>query len=178
MQILLTTILFKDPYILFCLICFCDFFPVFYYLCYEGNVNLDSITDLNERHALEVQIMEFGQIPKQVFRVPHPQRRIGLPRPIEPHQIKSQEIEDLWRSISELHTVNCFNSHKNTVSCLFISEDCSKVTSVGHDSKLKVFSLAQNKQIRSASIGNMRLSSCIQMPNVNVLVLGSWDNQM
>jgi factor associated with neutral sphingomyelinase activation len=54
-------------------------FSVFYYLCYEGAVDLDSIDDLNQRHALEVQIMEFGQIPKQIFTVPHPQRLTGLP---------------------------------------------------------------------------------------------------
>lgn len=47
---------------------------VFYYLCYEGAIDLDSIKDRNQRHASEVQIMEFGQIPKQIFTVPHPQR--------------------------------------------------------------------------------------------------------
>ena len=52
---------------------------MFYYLCYEGTVDLDSIHDLNQRHALEVQIMEFGQIPKQIFKVPHPRRLSGLP---------------------------------------------------------------------------------------------------
>lgn len=45
---------------------------VFYYLCYEGAVDLNDIRDWNQRHALEVQIMEFGQIPKQIFEKPHP----------------------------------------------------------------------------------------------------------
>lgn len=57
---------------------------MYYYLCYEGSVDLDSITDPNERHTLEVQIMEFGQIPKQVFQVPHPKRRKPLQMLIEP----------------------------------------------------------------------------------------------
>ncbi|KAJ9595217.1 hypothetical protein L9F63_013478, partial [Diploptera punctata] len=60
---------------------------LFYYLCYEGAVNLDSIRDLNQRHALEVQIMEFGQIPKQIFTVPHPQRLTGLP-PLMPAKLR------------------------------------------------------------------------------------------
>ena len=77
-----------------------------------------------------------------------------------------------------LESISTFNTHKNTVSRLFISDDCTRVTSVGHDSKLKVFSLQQNRQIRSANIGYMPLSSCVQMPNVNILVIGSWDNQM
>jgi len=45
---------------------------VFYYLCYEGAVDLNNVRDWNQRHALEVQIMEFGQIPKQIFEKPHP----------------------------------------------------------------------------------------------------------
>lgn len=44
---------------------------MFYYLCYEGSVDLDQINDLAARHALEVQISEFGQIPKQLFDKPH-----------------------------------------------------------------------------------------------------------
>ena len=33
-----------------------------------------SISDLNERAAMEQQIMEFGQTPRQLFLSPHPQR--------------------------------------------------------------------------------------------------------
>lgn len=53
---------------------FFDFVTVFFHLCYEGAVDLDTIKDPNDRHGLEVQIMEFGQIPKQVFTLPHPKR--------------------------------------------------------------------------------------------------------
>lgn len=47
---------------------------MFYHLCYEGAVDLAAITDLNDRLALEVQITEFGQVPKQLFSRPHPPR--------------------------------------------------------------------------------------------------------
>lgn len=67
---------------------------MYYYLCYEGNVDLNSITDLNERHALEVQIMEFGQIPKQVFKVPHPRRKVGMKLLLEPDQIVPEKDEN------------------------------------------------------------------------------------
>lgn len=52
----------------------CVIISVFYHLCYEGSVDLAAITDLNDRLALEVQITEFGQVPKQLFLKPHPQR--------------------------------------------------------------------------------------------------------
>lgn len=71
-------------------------FSVFYYLCYEGAIDLDSIQDLNQRHALEVQIMEFGQIPKQIFTLPHPQRLTGLPPLI------TTNLEDSSNASSEM----------------------------------------------------------------------------
>lgn len=47
---------------------------MFYYLCYEGALDLNNIQDWNQRHAAEVQIMEFGQIPIQIFEKPHPSK--------------------------------------------------------------------------------------------------------
>lgn len=83
-----------------------------------------------------------------------------------------------WQKIECLHMHSFFNTHKDTVSSLTITENNSKIISVGYDSKLKVFCLKQNRQIRSASIGDMPLSSCIQLPKANVLVVGSFDNNM
>eukprot|EP01038_Epipyxis_sp_PR26KG_P015463 gene15463-20862_t len=54
---------------------------LFYYLTYEGSVDLEQITDETERAALEIQIQEFGQSPKQLFSSPHP-RRSDLSAPI------------------------------------------------------------------------------------------------
>jgi factor associated with neutral sphingomyelinase activation len=50
---------------------------LFYYLTYEGAVDINKITDPMERHSIEMQIREFGQTPKQVFTQPHPKRRAG-----------------------------------------------------------------------------------------------------
>jgi len=35
---------------------------------------MDDTTDPAERQAMEVQIMEFGQTPRLLFSLPHPQR--------------------------------------------------------------------------------------------------------
>jgi len=43
-------------------------------MTYEGNVDLQRIEDPVERNALEVQISEFGQTPRQLFFKPHPQK--------------------------------------------------------------------------------------------------------
>ncbi|XP_071957305.1 protein FAN-like [Antedon mediterranea] len=47
---------------------------LFYYLTYEGAVDIEKVKDPNERAAIEAQIMEFGQTPKQLFTKPHPTR--------------------------------------------------------------------------------------------------------
>ena len=48
---------------------------VFYYLTYEGAIDLDNVTDPAEREAYEIQIMEFGQTPRQLYSMPHPPRQ-------------------------------------------------------------------------------------------------------
>ena len=47
---------------------------VFYYLTYEGSVNLESMTDPIMKEAIENQIRSFGQTPTQLLTEPHPPR--------------------------------------------------------------------------------------------------------
>ncbi|XP_048774132.2 neurobeachin-like isoform X3 [Ostrea edulis] len=47
---------------------------VFYYLTYEGSVNLESMTDPVMKEAIENQIRSFGQTPTQLLTEPHPPR--------------------------------------------------------------------------------------------------------
>lgn len=47
---------------------------VFYYLTYEGSVNLDAIEPPALRESIEQQILNFGQIPVQLMTDPHPPR--------------------------------------------------------------------------------------------------------
>ncbi|KAE8695387.1 Binding isoform 4 [Hibiscus syriacus] len=53
---------------------------IFYYLTYEGSVDLDSMGDDLQRSAIEDQIANFGQTPIQIFHKSHPRR--GPPIPI------------------------------------------------------------------------------------------------
>ncbi|KAK5646659.1 hypothetical protein RI129_005123 [Pyrocoelia pectoralis] len=156
---------------------------LFYYLCYEGSVDLDSIGDLNKRRALEVQIMEFGQIPKQLFKVPHPQRKVKTQLLEIPHAIAdtaevNEDSPNSWKGITSLHLESSFSTHKDSVSALLITDDDQQIMSVGYDGKLKVFSISQKRQVRSANIGNMPLSSIIRLPNTNVVAIGSFDNNV
>lgn len=43
-------------------------------MTYEGQVDLDSIENPIEKRAVKIQINEYGQTPKQLFKLPHPSR--------------------------------------------------------------------------------------------------------
>ncbi|CAJ0899985.1 13727_t:CDS:10 [Entrophospora sp. SA101] len=49
-------------------------YNVFYYLTYEGAINIESIQDPIERKSIEQQIYHFGQTPTQLLKEPHPKR--------------------------------------------------------------------------------------------------------
>lgn len=52
---------------------------IFYYLSYEGAVNLDAITNPADRAAIEAQMKIFGQTPSQLLTEPHPPRNSIMP---------------------------------------------------------------------------------------------------
>ena len=51
---------------------------VFYYLTYEGAINLESVDDPITKEALESQIKNFGQTPAQLLTEPHPPRSSAM----------------------------------------------------------------------------------------------------
>ncbi|XP_047545229.1 protein FAN-like [Vanessa atalanta] len=145
-------------------------FNVFHHVCYEGSVDLECIYDMNDRHALEVQIMEFGQVPKQLFTKPHV-RKI-LPKILKPLSNKSCDNHDYEYS---MECVNTIRLHKEAVTSALRTGD--RVISVCRDGTLKVYDLLQRKQIRSVILCSTPLSSCV-MVDENIVAAGSWDNEI
>jgi factor associated with neutral sphingomyelinase activation len=142
-------------------------FAVFHHVCYEGAVDLELVYDMNDRHALEVQIMEFGQIPKQLFTKPHV-RKIGyvVEKPL------SQSEEPITYKVDCLDEIRL---HKEAVTCAL--RHGSRVISVGKDGALKVYDVSLRKQIRSIILCQTPLSSCVMIDD-NIVAAGSWDNEM
>ncbi|XP_071507653.1 WD repeat and FYVE domain-containing protein 3-like [Diadema antillarum] len=54
-----------------------DAHNVFHYLFYEGNVDIYSIDDPLKKNAFIGVINNFGQVPKQLFKKPHLQKRVS-----------------------------------------------------------------------------------------------------
>ncbi|XP_001606594.3 protein FAN [Nasonia vitripennis] len=156
---------------------------IFFHLCYEGAIDLDTIKDINDRHGLEVQIMEFGQIPKQVFKLPHPKRLIAA-------DLLKSEASLLFSSSGhgiskiELKSSNVFQSHKEAVSAVTIISDGiqdDNIVSVGRDGVMKIYSIQTGKLVRSVNLSPVPLCSCVcyqTSTNSSVLVAGSSDNSL
>ncbi|KAJ8303155.1 hypothetical protein KUTeg_019551 [Tegillarca granosa] len=193
---------------------------VFYYMTYEGAIDLDSITDPNERACMEIQIMEFGQVPKQLFKTPHPQRFSSMPLPsvlvpqlsvvestnespdTDPSIDNNVEIQAQSESnktepvelnltsdltgmdgtevvgVSSLQMSHSYLVHKGSVTDMRLSHDGKYIFSVSQDSLLKMYSLEDQRQLRSINLSKMALSSCLIMPDDKTIIVSSWDNSV
>ncbi|XP_034244704.1 protein FAN-like [Thrips palmi] len=147
---------------------------VFYHLCYEGSIDLGSITDPAQRHALEVQIMEFGQIPKQVFKHPHPKRIIFDPAQQLLLNCSISETSDELDIV--LEKMLSIQGHREHVRSLRLVHDGEEVASVGNDGLLRVHSLHEGQLMHSVALSPTPLSGVISLPEDNRFIVGSFDN--
>mmetsp|Transcript_39870 Transcript_39870/g.62181 ORF Transcript_39870/g.62181 Transcript_39870/m.62181 type:complete len:338 (-) Transcript_39870:688-1701(-) len=78
---------------------------VFHPMTYEGAVNWDEVVDDLERIALEEQIQEFGQCPRQLFDGPHPPRKnTGGTAAAGPEEVPPQPEDRILRdTVDGLH---------------------------------------------------------------------------
>lgn len=52
-----------------------EFDNLFHHITYENNVNIDDYLN-DEKLSLTIQILEFGQTPKQLFKYEHPKKKL------------------------------------------------------------------------------------------------------
>lgn len=171
---------------------------VFYYLAYEGGIDLDNITDPDQYAALEQQIREFGQIPDQLFTEPHPSKKVqnaALVDPVEHLNINVSEkcqieqpkvqttttntsLSSPWYNLIDVVQHHCYKLHKEEVTALKLSPDGNTIFSVSQDKSLKIFSITERIQKRSATISNLPLSTLDVNVDGSLAVVGSWDNNV
>uniref|UniRef100_A0A8C7D0Z2 Neutral sphingomyelinase activation associated factor n=1 Tax=Oncorhynchus kisutch TaxID=8019 RepID=A0A8C7D0Z2_ONCKI len=173
---------------------------VFHPLTYEGGIDCDSIEDPNEKIAMLIQILEFGQTPTQLFTTPHPQRitprfqsisrtpSVNTPlNELSPASTsEDSSFEDLteetrrlaWNNIAKLKLMSTHKIHKEAVTGIAVTRTASSVFTTSQDSTLKMFSRESNGLQRSMSFSNMALSSCLMLPEDKAVVCSSWDNNV
>ncbi|XP_042451657.1 protein SPIRRIG-like isoform X2 [Zingiber officinale] len=83
---------------------------VFYHYTYEGNVDIDAVTDPTMKASILAQINHFGQTPKLLFQKPHPKRRIDRKVPPHPLRYSSNLVpQKIRRSSSFISQIVTFN---------------------------------------------------------------------
>ncbi|KAM4704815.1 protein FAN [Rhinophrynus dorsalis] len=171
---------------------------VFHPVTYEGEVDLNSIEDPDQKIAMLTQILEFGQTPKQLFTKPHPKRIYSDSKSVSrssslnmsivdsPGSFSEESFEDLteeskslsWGNITKLQIESGHKLHKEAVSGIAVSSNGSSVFTTSQDSTLKMFSTNQKSLQRSVSFSNMALSSCAVLPGDTTVMCSSWDNNV
>ncbi|KAM8967561.1 protein FAN [Pelodytes ibericus] len=171
---------------------------VFHPVTYEGEVDLNSIEDPDQKIAMLTQILEFGQTPKQLFTKPHPKRIFAKSRSVSrsssqnvsivqsPASMSEESFEDLteeskclaWSNMKKFQIENGYKIHKEAVTSIAVSSNGSSVFTSSQDSTLKMFSISEKSLQRSVSFSNMALSSCILLPGDKTVLCSSWDNNV
>lgn len=106
-------------------------------------MDLDEINDFKQRHALEVQISEFGQIPKQLFNKPHvPKAKSTLHKSV----ISDDDVAQCNTNINQLVLSDQVQSHKNVITCVIV--DGGHIISTGKDGLLKCYDIREKRQTR------------------------------
>ncbi|GAA5976518.1 hypothetical protein JCM10908_005528 [Rhodotorula pacifica] len=82
-----------------------DAVNVFHHLSYDGAIDLDAITDSDERKAVVSTIHNFGNTPRQLFHKPHPNRRPRL-LPKATHRLFAPDllVEDAPEALTQTAT--------------------------------------------------------------------------
>ncbi|CAM4532733.1 unnamed protein product [Leuciscus chuanchicus] len=169
---------------------------VFHPLTYEGGVDCDSIEDTDQKIAMLTQILEFGQTPRQLFTTPHPQRitprfhnlsaTVSLSScelsPVSPSMDSFEDLTEesrrmAWSNMNKLELQSCYKIHKEAVTGIAVTLSGDAIFSTSQDSTLKMFSKENGLQ-RSVSFSNMALSSCLMLPDDEIVVCSSWDNNV
>jgi factor associated with neutral sphingomyelinase activation len=158
---------------------------LFYYLTYEGAVEIDKITDPAEKLSIELQINEFGQTPKQLFAAPHPSR---MPASVQAlgdaeFNVAAFDFDSFKRNFELLSDPFTLELHKNELSAVSYVSELDEIFSTGTDGFLKVYSLKANKVKRNSSISKLSLS-CMHVLSSSIAssaasaFVGSWDNSI
>ncbi|XP_027039728.1 protein FAN-like [Pocillopora damicornis] len=132
---------------------------VFYYLTYEGAVDLEKF-DFDEM---------FSNNHSQWTNMEKLQQATC-------HKLHKEESSSC--SVNVNITNSQLTQHRSTVTSVRLSKDCKNVFSVSQDTQLKMYSLETKQQVRGINLSSMALSSCAIMPDSKTIIVGSWDNKI
>lgn len=140
---------------------------VFHHLTYEGHIDLAEIDSLDERRAVEAQICEFGQTPKQLFTGPHPQKGTADHEPLSVlGEADEKHVDDAvvaarsrWSGqMGNLVRALDVRLHTDAITDMCVREDMVFTTSM--DSTLSGFKISTQEKLESVKLGAGGLLCC------------------
>jgi len=157
-------------------------YNVFYYLTYEGAVDIDRIKDPIQKKSIEDQINNFGQTPSQLLTKPHPKRN-----PLSPEnnlinsfdKIKENEVVQEKTPILKMFI---YKDSYSEVEKLIYVEECGQYTLI--DQPITSYpprsSLFLRKILSSNSGRVCNNSSCFETlsKKQSIISCGYWDNSL
>ncbi|CAD8114000.1 unnamed protein product [Paramecium primaurelia] len=165
---------------------------IFHYLTYEGTVQISSLTDPIERQAIACQINEFGQCPKQLFKIEHPPKyalRSGQMIYKSVEQIKQQNEEEvpinveglIWENLDKKDQFTnkvISKAHKTNITDMVVLEKKNLLVTIGQDGFLKVIDLKEFTVLKSFKVDEFCLSVIVVLKQDEIFAIGSWGSQI
>lgn len=118
---------------------------VFYYLTYSGAVDIDAIEDPMQKRATIAQIDNFGQTPMQLFRRPHPKRKVNG------GQIGMKAVSKVSRKTPSMSPEKASSEHQDSVPSLGEPVEVSDITIVARPDLLQPVDVSISLQGSSVS---------------------------
>jgi len=94
------------------------------------------------------------------------------------NEIVETESHTGWPILNRLTQKSILRMHNKGVTDLCLSLSGDRIFSVSQDSSLKIYSLKDNRQVRSMKISRLSLSSCGLSESENHVFISSWDNNI
>lgn len=137
------------------------------------------MSDPFERRALKVQINEYGQIPKQLFKEPHPVRKQKLSKPKELSFINSSPNQSYEESQKEKVKLDFEKTNEkvlksNSLDFFFIPSDEKSCFLFEKNNMLSVYDTNKFQYQKSMKVTNSQVN-CVRELESNIFVLGGAD---
>jgi factor associated with neutral sphingomyelinase activation len=164
-------------------------------LTYDVNVDVTNMQDAVSKNAIEIQVNEYGQAPKQLFKSPHPKRfsannvediqKESFKEKEEVHEEYSDEIRKEissviinanynfnreYKSIPKFHKKYKEINIRGITSSIFQNETNTLITG-SIDGTIKLYDYKNNKVKRMFSISSFPITTMTFLNNSNIIAV-------
>ncbi|OUM68124.1 hypothetical protein PIROE2DRAFT_4265, partial [Piromyces sp. E2] len=157
-------------------------YNVFYYLTYEGAIDIDRVKDPIKKKSIEDQINNFGQTPPQLLTKPHPKRNPFVPEFTLINSFSKIKERNAVQGKTPILKLFIYKDPYSEVEKLIYVEECGQYTLIDQpiNSYPPKSSLFIRKILSSNSGRVCNNSSCFETLSNKLSVIsgGYWDNSL